>query len=155
MRQYTNLAIISNLHLIILSKNTGPSEELAKQLSIARSTLFDIILYMQEELRAPIFYNKQNKTYEYEYLPKFFLNDAICLKLSSAMDSENRSNSNDGKNTHDEDEISDIIEDDLMEASELNILYGGTDNEVFYRNSEIGHSDDIVIDDDMDFSDLF
>ena len=154
MKQSVNLVILYNLHLLILSKETGSSEMLAQQLSISRSTLFDIILYMQEELMAPVFYNRQNKTYEYAYTPKFFLSDAICLNLLGAKGSENRRK--DESDMHEIDENSET-ENDLLEASVLNLLYAGgsNNNEDYYGNLSIDNSYKFMLDDDIDFNDLF
>ena len=67
-------------------------------------------------------------------LPRFFVGDAICSMLFVVMDSE--CGSDDG-NTGD-------IEDDLIDGSELNLLYAGSDNDDYYKKNAIDDLVDII-----------
>jgi hypothetical protein len=150
MRRLIDLRIVHPLHLLILSKATGSHEELAKRLEISRSTLFDIISYLREEMWAPIVYNKNIPTYEYEYIPKFFIGVDTGLMLSTAPNSESNY---EAKNMNEDDDNSDRIGDEI-DASELNIIYGGYDYE-WSKNSADDDSAEIILDDDLDFNNLF
>lgn len=50
----------------ISHKSTGAPEEFAKKLNCSRSTLFEYLTYMRNELGVSILYNKYAKTYYYD-----------------------------------------------------------------------------------------
>jgi len=68
-----DLAKISRLDALIRRKATGDPKELADKLEISRSSLFELISYLKEEMRAPIIYNRNRPSYVYEYTPRFCL----------------------------------------------------------------------------------
>ena len=123
---------------LIRKAATGTPEEFAHHLGIPRSTMFEYIAYLQEEMRAPIVYDNRGKTYKYEYSPKFFIGSDENWKPFNDPDIED----------------SDIIDED-MDSTQLYEIYGGENNEDWDTNSNDDDSDDIRLDDDIDFNDLF
>ena len=73
MRRLVDLVKLDRLDSLIRHQSTGTPEELAERLEMSRSTLFDLILYLREEMQAPIQYNKYIKSYVYTYQPRFYL----------------------------------------------------------------------------------
>ena len=73
MKKLVDLAILDRLDRLIRRKATGSPEELAKRLGVSRSTLFELIAYLKDEMRAPIIYVSGRQSYVYEYTPKFYL----------------------------------------------------------------------------------
>ena len=53
--------------------STGSPEDLAERLGMSRSSLFELIAFLKEEMRAPIIYSKNRQSYMYEYPPNFYL----------------------------------------------------------------------------------
>jgi predicted DNA-binding transcriptional regulator YafY len=73
MKKLIDLAILDRLDRLIRRKATGSPAELAKRLGVSRSTLFELIAYLKDEMRAPIIYVGGRQSYVYEYTPKFYL----------------------------------------------------------------------------------
>jgi hypothetical protein len=146
MIQAVNFAIVCNLHQHLLSEDTGTINELANRLSLSRSMLCYTIAYLRDEMGAPIVFDKNKQTYKYKYLPRFFLSNAIRLALSGAM--EDRDEHIDVNSEYD-------MEEDLIESSELNSLFGGHENEDPFKNPIDDDSGGIILDDDIDFNNIF
>lgn len=51
---------------LIQHQSTGSPEEFARKLELSRSTFFEYLAYMREELMLVIQYNRDRKTYYYE-----------------------------------------------------------------------------------------
>ena len=73
MRRLVDLVKLARLDNLIRHAATGSPEELAERLEMSRSSLFELISFMKEEMRAPIMYNRNRLSYVYEYVPKFYL----------------------------------------------------------------------------------
>lgn len=73
MRRLVDLVVLDRLDGLIRRQSTGTPHELAERLEISRSSLFELILYLREELQAPIQYNKYMQSYIYTYPPRFYL----------------------------------------------------------------------------------
>ena len=73
MRRLIDLVKLDRLDNLIRHKATGSPDELAERLGLSRSSLFDIIAFLKEEMRAPIYYDRNRPSYMYEYVPRFFL----------------------------------------------------------------------------------
>ena len=73
MRHLVNLVKLSRLDYLIRHAATGIPKELAEQLDISQSSLFELIAFLKEEMNAPILYNKVRSSYMYLYTPKFYL----------------------------------------------------------------------------------
>jgi transcription initiation factor IIE alpha subunit len=58
---------------LIRHKSTGSPDELAERLGMSRSSLFELIAYLKEEMNAPIIYDRDRVSYVYSYTPKFNL----------------------------------------------------------------------------------
>jgi len=68
-----DLVKLDRLDNLIRRKATGSPEELAQRMGLSRSRLFQILSFLRIEMKAPIRYNRYVCSYEYEYLPKFYL----------------------------------------------------------------------------------
>lgn len=64
--KYIDLKKIIYMDHLIKHKSTGTPEQFAKKLNMSRSTYFDYLLYMREELTLVICYDRSNSTYYYE-----------------------------------------------------------------------------------------
>lgn len=144
MIQKVNFRLVAKIHALILSEQTGPSEIFAAKLDISRATLFNYLSYLKEDMQAPIEFDEQRKTYYYTYKTRFFLSEKILRKLLDEKDDN-------GKDAQCEDDEEDMDED-LIDESELDILFGGTGEEDWYKDQD--DSDDTRLDDDIDFSDF-
>ena len=61
-----NLEDYQRLHAFIKTKSTGTPEQLAKRMLICKSTIYEMLRFMKEH-GAPILYNKDRPSYQYEY----------------------------------------------------------------------------------------
>jgi len=73
MKHLVDLVKLDRLDKLIRLKATGKPEELAKRMEMSRTSLFELIAYLRDKLDAPIKYNYYDCSYEYAYLPKFYL----------------------------------------------------------------------------------
>ena len=73
MRRLVDLTKLSRLDQLIRRKATGSPNELAQRLEMSRSSLYELIAFLKEEMRAPIIYISDRLSYVYEYTPKFYL----------------------------------------------------------------------------------
>ena len=73
MRRLVDLVKLHRMDQMIRSKTTGAPKVFAERLEMSRSSLFELIAFLKEEMKAPIIYNKQKKSYVYSYPPKFYL----------------------------------------------------------------------------------
>jgi len=74
MKHLVDLEKLDRLDTLIRRKATGCPDVLAQRLGISRSSLFEIISFLREVMKAPIRYNHCIPSYEYIFLPKFHLN---------------------------------------------------------------------------------
>jgi len=65
MRFFEKLQVIERVDGLIKRKGTGTAEELENKLGVSRRCVFDIIDVMKK-MDAPIAYNTQRRSYEYE-----------------------------------------------------------------------------------------
>ena len=61
-----NIQIIKIIHSRILSESTGKPKELALKLYLSERTIYNYIHFMRSELKAPIIYNREKNTYQYD-----------------------------------------------------------------------------------------
>ena len=73
MRRLVDLVKLSRLDYLIRRQATGSPEQLADKLGLSRSTLFDFISFLKQDMGAPIRYNRNRPSYIYDYVPKFHL----------------------------------------------------------------------------------
>ena len=73
MKRLVNLQKVARMDNLIRHASTGTPEQFAKQLGMSRSTLFETIMYLKEEMDAPIIYDPSRPSYIYIYPPKFYL----------------------------------------------------------------------------------
>ena len=73
MKKLIDLVKLNRLDQLIRRKVTGTPDELARRLEMSRSSLFEMIAFLKEEMKAPIVYISSRPSYVYEYTPRFFL----------------------------------------------------------------------------------
>ena len=87
MSRKVDLEKIARLDYLIRHKATGNPDELAERLDMSRSTLFDLIAYLKEEMNAPIVYDRDRLSYTYSYPPKFYLGFEPVHEVNETFDS--------------------------------------------------------------------
>ena len=115
MRRLVDLVKLSRLDKLIRRRATGSPAELAERLDLSRSSLFEIIAFLKEEMRAPIVYDRSRPSYMYSYEPRFYLGfeherikSSEMLTVSGGNDSSEKRN-----NKIDADEDNFIIDEDI------------------------------------------
>ena len=92
MRRLVDLVKLARLDDLIRRKATGSPVELAERLDLSRSSLFEIIAFLKDEMRAPIIYDRNRPSYIYSYTPKFYLgfeqDDTRSIKINDTFDSD-------------------------------------------------------------------
>lgn len=120
MRRLIDLIKLDRLDGLIRRHATGSPEKLAERLGMSRSSLFEFISFLRDEMQAPIRYSKSLNSYVYEYVPKFYLG----------------------------------FEKERLSPVELYDTHGGvSDGGKAYPEDD--DSDDVVLDDDLEFNDLY
>jgi len=158
MKYSVDLAIVSRVDSMIRKGATGSHAEFAKKLKIPQTTFFEIISYLKDEMSAPIKYNVRAYSYIYEYSPKFYLSPEIISKLTGEGESflANNGNKHGVSDFNSEENVSDDTRgDDMLELSELSSVEGGMEKDAWYLDSIDDESDDVSIDPNINFNDLF
>ena len=73
MGRLVDLEKLDRMDNLIRRKATGTPDEFAERLGMKLRTLYEVISYLKEALKAPIVYNSSRLSYEYIYPPKFHL----------------------------------------------------------------------------------
>ncbi|MDR1602827.1 MAG: hypothetical protein LBS42_10425, partial [Tannerella sp.] len=73
MRRLVDLVKLDRLDALVRRQATGSPEQLSRRLDMSRSTLFEFIAFLRDEMGAPIRYSKSRNSYMYEYVPRFCL----------------------------------------------------------------------------------
>lgn len=60
-----DIRIIQYLHDLILKAETGSPKQLAKELGLSERSIYNYILYMKNEMGAPIQFQRQKNSYVY------------------------------------------------------------------------------------------
>jgi hypothetical protein len=120
MRRLVDLVKLDRLDRLIRKRATGSPTQLAKRLDMSRSSLFELMTFLREDMQAPVQYSRVLHSYVYRYVPKFFLG----------------------------------FEDERLSSSILYDTYGGgiDDKKVFSIDDD---SDNVILDDDINFNDLY
>ena len=63
---YVDIRKLLDIDRFISRKCTGKAQEFAKKVGISRSSLFEYLEYMRQELRVEIVYNRYSETYYYD-----------------------------------------------------------------------------------------
>ena len=125
MKRLVDLVKLNRLDNLIRRAATGSPQNLAERLEMSRSSLFELITFLKEEMRAPIVYNKNRPSYMYSYAPKFYLGfERDRLGTAEMVD------------------IHDSGDEDQKRNRKIKI------------EIEIGNND-FILDDDIDFTDLY
>ncbi|WP_237040013.1 helix-turn-helix domain-containing protein [Phocaeicola faecalis] len=64
--KYVDIRKIIRMDFLIQHRSTGSPAEFAQKLEVSRSTFFEYLAYMREELMLDIQYNKYKETYYYD-----------------------------------------------------------------------------------------
>jgi len=147
MKQSVDLHTVWKLDDLIRRQATGTCLELAKHLGISRTTLYELISYLKDEMDAPIAYNKDKEMYKYEYIPKFYIGFEIGGTLSEELNFNKKYSANE-----DDD---DFISDDMLEYEEIENMTGGIADEDWHSCSMDDLPDDVILDEDINFNDLY
>lgn len=123
MKRLVDLVKIARLDNLIRHEATGSPDDLAERLDVSRSTLFEIIAFLKDEMKAPIRYDRNRPSYVYNYTPKFNLgferdrmqSDEMYLTTGGCKESPPKINKPD--DDFDEDQF---IFDDDFSFDELN-----------------------------------
>jgi hypothetical protein len=73
MRRFVDLIKLKRLDQMIRSKATGAPDDFAKHLGMSRSSLYEMLAFLKEEMKAPIIYDGYKPSYVYQYTPRFHL----------------------------------------------------------------------------------
>lgn len=73
MKRLVDLIKLDRLDALVRRQATGSPEQLSGRLGMSRSSLFELIAFLRDEMQAPIRYSKNLRSYIYEYVPKFYL----------------------------------------------------------------------------------
>ena len=73
MRKFVDLITLDRLDRLIRLQATGPPTDLAQRLKMSRSSLFELIAFLRDDMGAPIRYHKYRQSYVYDYPPRFYL----------------------------------------------------------------------------------
>jgi hypothetical protein len=122
MRRLIDLVKLERLDGLIRRHATGSPALLAERLGMSRSSLFEFIAFLRDDMRAPVRYSQSSNSYIYEYTPKFYLG----------------------------------FEKERLSPAVLQDTYGGgvDDGKVCLKDDD-DDSDDVVLDDDLNFNDLY
>ncbi|HPR13647.1 MAG TPA: HTH domain-containing protein [Bacteroidales bacterium] len=71
MQFYNQIRRIERLDLLLRRRATGTPEELAERLGISVSQVYQVIRLMKDELKAPIYYSRVDRSYCYRNNVKF------------------------------------------------------------------------------------
>jgi hypothetical protein len=121
-----DLVKLDRMDSLIRRCGTGSPEEFAKRLNMSRSNLFELISFLKEVMKAPIVFNRNRQSYVYSYMPTFHFG----------------------------------FEGDRLNADRMNDTYGGNVEDVRINKSkkrviEIEIDDDFILDNDIDFVNLY
>ena len=72
-KKLVDLKTIDRLDAMLRHKATGNPDELAARLEMSRSSWFELLAFLKEEMNAPIVYDSSMQSYVYKYTPKFHL----------------------------------------------------------------------------------
>jgi hypothetical protein len=73
MKRLVDLIKLDRLDALVRRQATGSPEQLSRRLDMSRSTLFEFIAFLRDEMGAPIRYSKSRNSYIYDYIPRFYL----------------------------------------------------------------------------------
>ncbi|MDR0612830.1 MAG: hypothetical protein LBG45_05015 [Dysgonamonadaceae bacterium] len=121
MKRLIDLVKLDRLDRLIRRHATGPPSKLAERLGMSRSSLFELIAFLRDEMQAPIRYSQYHNSYVYEYIPKFYLG---------------------------------FEKDQLSSAGLYGIYGGGIDDVKAYREDD-EDSENVILEDDLNFNDLY
>ena len=149
MKRLVNLATVISLDNLIRTGVSGRPEELAKKLNLSRTNFFDTIAFLREEMQAPIIYDVKVKMYKYTFTPKFYVGSEIKNLLSGESEADIIE-----KDTE-EDDIDDEELDEKLNSTELIEVYGGLEKDDWMADPLKEELDDVKLDVNINFNDLF
>ena len=72
MKKIADLKRLDRLDNLIRLRATGNAVELAQKLEMSKSSLYELLAFLRDEMGAPITYSNLRQSYVYEYVPKFY-----------------------------------------------------------------------------------
>jgi hypothetical protein len=121
MRRLVDLVKLERLDGLIRRHATGSPGELAERLGMSRSSLFELIAFLRDDMRAPVRYSQHFNSYVYEYIPRFYLGfEKERLSATVLRDTYGRGD-DDGKDClkDDDDDSDDVVLDDDLNFNDL------------------------------------
>jgi hypothetical protein len=115
MRRLVDLVKLERLDGLIRRHATGSPGELAERLGMSRSSLFELIAFLRDSMRAPVRYSQRFNSYIYEYIPRFYLGFEKERLSTAVLRDTYGGGDDDGKDCLKEEEDSDdaVLDDDL------------------------------------------
>jgi hypothetical protein len=110
---------LDRLDSLIRRQATGSPVQLAERLGMSRSSLFEFISFLRDEMQAPIRYSKSLNSYIYEYVPKFYLGFEKERLSSAGLQETYGRGTSDGKAYPDDVDSDDVILDDDINFNDL------------------------------------
>jgi hypothetical protein len=118
MRRLVDLVKLDRLDTLVRRQATGSPEHLAERLGMSRSSLFEFISFLRNEMHAPVRYSKSLNSYIYEYVPGFYLGFEK-ERLSSSQLYNTYGRADEEKKYPKEDDPDDVILDDDLNFNDL------------------------------------
>ena len=103
MKRLVDLVKLDRLDHLIRKAATGRPDDLAELLDISRSTLFEMIKFLRDDMRAPVIYSTNRASYMYTYTPKFYL--GFERKQTDSKEKDNTYGGNSKEENNDQAEI--------------------------------------------------
>ena len=119
MECLVDLVKLNRLDNLIRQAATGNPDELAERLEMSHDSLFGLISFLKEEMRAPITYNKNKLSYVYSYTPKFHLGFERDQLSTAENVNYGSGNANERRNNKIKVEI-EVDEDDFIFDKDIN-----------------------------------
>ena len=147
MKRLVDLVVLDRMDSLIRRQATGTPNDFAKRLGISLRRLYELIAFLRDEMQAPIKYSAYLISYIYDYPPKFYLGFERDRTPPVQPDKlfggavYNYQYTYSGK--------------EKTEDVALIDIYGGRNNEARKAFLKDIDPDDYILDDDVNFNDLF
>jgi hypothetical protein len=119
MRRLVDLVKLDRLDALVRRQATGSPEHLAERLGMLRSSLFEFIAFLRDEMQAPLRYSKKLNSYIYEYVPKFYLGFEKDRLSSSKLYNTYGGTDEEKRYPEDDNEPEDVILEDDINFNDL------------------------------------
>ena len=155
MKKLIDLKKVCLLDKLIRTQATGNHEELAKKLGVSRSSMYELISYLREEMNAPIIFDTHQDRYVYAYPPRFHL-DPETIEIMFPVDGEVDISKN--GNCYEVRDFdlgkSDMEDEEVLVPAESEIAYGGNEDD-WNTCSLDDDSENVILYGPIIFNDLY